>query len=553
MKSADDDCRPEAESARCHGYTTRRKRCWNRVPQGEFCGRCEGSSNRDVAHAKYSSDEVDESEMLRLARHPNLDVRSALAHNDKSSLAVLRILAQDDDDRIRRQVAQRKELEPADIDILTKDSSEHVRSEIASHKKLTQQQMATLAKDSQRSVRNSIAGRKDLPMNMVKILLSDSDDRIVRRALYSVEPSSMQKDDWRKLVEHPSEHVHYAAIRNRAVPRSVLSPIVAKGSENILRFLAVSRPGKQIVAQLAQRLLRMINKGESVLSFAPALLAQENNVSSEALGLLAEAPSETLDSDTWWRLARHPNASAATVCEVIRKGRLCPRHLRDLLRQPACDSSVLNSIAEICSETAVLQDIARHQAVSAALLRQLVSSRSMAVVADVCANRATPPECLAVKSKSKSAMVRRRVAENPAIPADALAGLADDNNVHVRSGLANNPSCPQDAIAALAQDSNDDVRRGAAGNPNCSHETMAVLVHDDDRFVRFSLAANRAAAQEIIEMLAADESAWVREQAARHHAVASSTLVMMAVDSDQDVAAAAAETLQARRYNGSII
>ncbi|NML50656.1 hypothetical protein HHL19_19270 [Streptomyces sp. R302] len=350
----------------------------------------------------------------RLAAHPHLSVRRAVAENDTTPPAVLASLLTGEGlppARRCRVCAVEGEttgpvLPPGERCGGDHESAVvHLRESLLRNPATPPQAAARFADDPHPLLRWAVAGRADLSRDACVRLAADPLP-LVRAAL--AENPALDGDLVRSLADDPDPEIRRAVARHPRVPLDVLVPLArttALGTVLLPRIATASAD----------------ETGELVASAEPAarrLVALRRDLPTGARDRLADDP----DAKVAAAVAPHPGLSEARLRAMV------VRHGRQVMAGVAANPD---------TPAALLEELARHQPPVRGALREIDRHRAV-----------TPPALLVCLADARA---RPFAAGHPALPPAVLRGLLADADADeaVREAAAAHPSLPPTEMARL--------------------------------------------------------------------------------------------------------
>ncbi|MFD6344556.1 hypothetical protein ACFWF9_07500 [Streptomyces roseolus] len=351
----------------------------------------------------------------RLAAHPHLSVRHAVAGNDATPSAVLESLLTGEGlppaRRCRVRAAEGAAAQPV---LLPGErcGGDHesavgrLREALLSHPATPARAAARFADDPAPMVRRAVAGRADLPREACVRLAADTLP-MVPTALG--ENPALDDDLVRSLAGDPDPQMRRAVARHPRVPLDVLVPLARSTA------LGGALPPR-IAAASADETEALASSGEPA---ARRLVALRRDLPAPVRDRLADDS----DAKVAAAVAPHPGLSGARLRAVlVRHGRKAATGLAANPDAPAT----------------LLEELARHEPPVRRALREIARHPA-----------ATPPALLACLADARA---RPLAARHPALPPAVLAALLADADEDVREAAAANPSLPPAAMAKLLPD-----------------------------------------------------------------------------------------------------
>lgn len=356
----------------------------------------------------------------RLAKHPHLTVRRAIAFNERAPPWVLVALATSGGMPAARWCAGCDGSgASADWVRCTGDHESALTDlayAIAANPATPSGTIADLAEHPMAYVRCEVAHRTDLPQHSYDTLATDPDPR-VRGAV--AENPAIDERLIRALAGDDSNEVRRQLAHNPAIPLDVLAEIapVTRFSESLLPRIVAATADE--VAALARSPVPALRR----------LLAERPDLPAPTLNRLAE--------DTDAKVLKSLASNAGLTDDQLRAmvARHGARVVAAVARNPACSPRLLHDLAtRTHPERKALKAIAAHPNAGAATL----------------------VHCL------HDPQARRIAARHPALPAATIAGLFQDTDGQVVEAAAANPSLPRASMVYL-------VDRSASPNPVTPH------------------------------------------------------------------------------------
>ncbi|WP_344504582.1 hypothetical protein [Dactylosporangium maewongense] len=415
-----------------------------------------------------------------LARHPDPQLRRALAGNPSAAPHAWRVLSTDPDEAVRVALARGHSTDhrpavdlplPGDAQLaLAADAAVPVRLALARRRDLSEPARLWLATDPSAGVREALARSWPSPPEPVlRQLLTDPDPAVRRAAVSSAFSSALPADLLPGLLADLATREDAA---RHALPPPATDPAAggtAAGGAGPARGVGVDVAGLVGDADPAVR--------EAV--------AGNPRVPLAAVLALADDPDEDVRVAVMLR-PDLPDAERRRISSGVEPQTY---HVADWLR-PAHASP----------------------AVRAAHARSpfVWCRRAVAFSSDL------PAEAVAVLAADEDHSVRLLLAEHhPDVPGHILPDLVRSTG-HARWDLARHPAMPAGALAAMALGEDTDLRRVAATAPNLPPAVAETLTRHADDTTRAYVAANPALPVPAVLALLDDPDPRVAEAAARN-------------------------------------
>ncbi|MFF9477047.1 hypothetical protein ACF1E9_31105 [Streptomyces roseolus] len=352
---------------------------------------------------------------VRLAAHPHLSVRRAVAGNETTPPAVLASLLAGEGlpPACRCRVCAVEGTAPAPVLLPGErcggdhaSAVGHLREAVLRHPATPAQVAARFAHDPAPMLRWAVAGRADLPREACVRLAADPLP-LVRAAL--AENPALDDDLVRSLAADPDPEMRRAVARHPRVPLDVLVPLArstALGGSLLPRIATASADETEALA----------TSGEPA---ARRLVALRRDLPAPVRERLADDP----DAKVAAAVAPHPGLCAARLRAMF------VRHGRRVATGVAANPDAPGPLVE---------ELARHEPPVRRALREIARHPA-----------ATPRALLACLADARA---RPLAARHPALPPTALAALLADEDEDVREAAAANPTLPPAEMAKLLPD-----------------------------------------------------------------------------------------------------
>lgn len=463
-------------------------------------------------------------ERLReLVEHPK--IHRILSRNPSAPPDVLRQLAETTDKATLHGVAKNRSTPEDVMRTICSNASERLGCVIARRTKLPDSACVVLAGSPYYSVRWALVRRAALPIPAIETLSTSTESTILRRlvrhvstpaatlARFAADPDPTWALD---ALPHPNmDRATIAALAKHRDPavRDAAIAVLSKHSDSAVRDAAV-RDAANVVAQPIQDdenapVVDDAGISRSQSSWRQLLRSPDHRERALAVGKLSNltpAESERAASDACWlvrqAVARRGDTGPAILTSLVNDRSLEVRVL--VAGHPSTPAEALDELAKIAAQpkvanriarndnaapetlehlalrwTSVHNAIARHPAVSVALLWQLAESGAGRAIRIAVARSANVDRRICVRAATDAeATVRRALAANNAATAASLLMMASDDDRRVRLKLAGNPSTPSTVLNQLAADPEASVRKAVAHNPTApsADRVMAALL-----------------------------------------------------------------------------
>ena len=374
------------------------------------------------------------------------DVFKALALNPSCPEEMLIKLAKDPDPEVRSAVTENSMTPPEILKTLAKDKSREVRESVARNTSTPGETLNVLAKVSY--LRETIAENPSISMTLLKELSSDRNDDV--RSAVAQNPTTLP-EMLIGLAKDTSYVVRHNVAQNPTTPAEALVILAKEAGYMIRACVARNRntPG-ELLEELASD-----DRAEVRLSVALNAFAQLDL--NFRINLLKSFGTEG-DEYGYGRgfLAANPE-TPVEILELFSKDK---NHVVrcGVAVNPATPIGILMVLAREESakgESQIVQArVAENPSIPESLRREIIEDLANDlepwIRCHVGWNRLAPLDVLRSLAKDKWADVRAAVGRNLATPIEVLALLADDAHSAVRAAVAGNPRTPEDTLRKLA-------------------------------------------------------------------------------------------------------
>jgi hypothetical protein len=372
------------------------------------------------------------------------DIAVGLAGNPRCPQQALHRLAQHPEIAVRHALAANPNLTPKEFQGMVDDASPFVRAQIAQNISLPLPLQFILANDASSAVKITLAGRKNLDLD-IAVHLAESDDAAVRAALilnYSLDEELLQlwadNDDIRQQL--------LLLKRKKAPPRSAIDSLTYSPHSYVRRSALVER-------ELSGPEMLFLAESDDIRD--RTFLAEKNSLPASIQRMLAQDPSAKVRK----RLAANGTINESIALHIAASSDLGA--CRVLAKNPAITDTV---IAELCvhPEDDIAQLIAYRDDLDHSHYDRLINQRSSLVVAQHLAYLeiqyydCSQPVAEAL-ARHAAPTIRAFVAGSPQLSHASRDRLLSDPSDPVRLALANNPALSPAQLEILDTDSNREV------------------------------------------------------------------------------------------------
>lgn len=380
-------------------------------------------ANSDSANAVFKALALNpscpEDLLMKLAKDPDPEVRSAVAENSLTPPEILRTLAKDKSREVRESVARNTSTPGETLNVMAKVS--YLREIIAENPSISMTLLKELSVNRNEDVRSAVAQNPTISPEMLTVLAKDS--------AYMVRHNVAQnpKTPAEVLVILANEAgymLRECVARNRNTPLQTLKELASDDRAEVRLSVALNTFAPLDLNSRINHLKSFGTEGDE-FGYGRGFLAANPETPVEILELFSKDKNH-----------------------VVRCG---------VAVNPATPISILKVLAKQDSNQIVQARVAENPSIPESLRREviedLVNDLEPWIRCHVGWNRFAPVDVLKSLAKDKSADVRSAVARNPVTPIDVLILLADDEYNSVRAAAAENPRTPEDTLRKLAMNS----------------------------------------------------------------------------------------------------
>lgn len=382
------------------------------------------SESYDVFKGLASNPSCPEEILMRLAKDPDPEVRSAVAENSMTPAEILKTLAKDKSREVRESVASNTSTPIETLDIMAKVS--YLREIIAENPSVSITLLEELSISRNENVRLGVAMNPKTPPKILKILAKDPDPGVRSEvARLRTTPTEILET----LANDLGYPVREGVARNQNTPLGVLKKLASDDRAEV-RFGVAENPAAPLDLNFRINLLKSSATEGDEGGYGRRFLAENPDTQTEIIQMLSE--------DENYRVR----------CSVAENPNTPFKILKGLANEKTVDEDTLYS-------EYVLSHLARNPSIPTSMRKEIIEGLmnddlSPWIRISVAWNRLAPIDVLRSLAKDKWADVRSAVARNPVTPIEVLTLLADDGHSSVRAAVAENPRTPEDILRKLA-------------------------------------------------------------------------------------------------------
>ena len=380
-------------------------------------------ANSDSANAVFKALALNpscpEDILMKLAKDPDPEVRSAVAENSLTPPEILRTLAKDKSREVRESVARNTSTPGETLNVMAKVS--YLREIIAENPSISMTLLKELSVNRNEDVRSAVAQNPRTPPEILILLAKDTGysvrENVARNPITPAEALVI-------LAKEAGYMIRAGVARNRNTPPELLKELTSDDRAEVRLSVALN-----VFAPLDLNFRINLLK-----SFGTE--GDEYGYGREFLGKNPYTPVEILEL-----FSKDKN-------HVVRCG---------VAVNPATPVGILKVLAKQESSQIVQARVAENPSIPESLRREviedLVNDLEPWIRCHVGWNRLAPVDVLRSLARDKWADVRSAVARNPVTPIEVLILMADDEYSSVRAAVAENPRTPEDTLRKLAMNS----------------------------------------------------------------------------------------------------
>lgn len=176
--------------------------------------------------------------ILRLSKHQDKSVRSAVASNASLPKSVVRVLASDESDVVRRAVAIRSDLTQKVVNDLSNDVDVWVRQKLARNPIVSLSILGKLSKDTQADVRRGVARNPRCSVALLSELANDADYWVRAAVAYQ---RRTPKQMLESLARDTSVDVLSGVANNANTPQRFLKKLASSTEPDVRRGVILNK------------------------------------------------------------------------------------------------------------------------------------------------------------------------------------------------------------------------------------------------------------------------------------------------------------------------